>query len=345
MVKVIPFPSYTKNIDELERIYKQALKEIVARLQAVDPKDYVSQELYQSQIQQLSYLLNELNNKSRSWVEGTIKDAFESSLAVQMVSLGQASTLLEAKGKLQFSLMSRQRMEAIISDTFGDVLQATTYMDNKLKQHVRDIQANAIRLSIAQQQGSVDIAQRLKKDLIEAGLSKSLQDTSWVGITDAGGNRWDLTTYVKMVAKTKIQQTQIEGARIMALENNTDLAIISSHGAKDSCSHFENMLISLEGRTKGYPTLAEVKGSGLIFHPNCQHSVHVIGDVQALPQSLKDQADKAQKSAEYAMANAKEIKAQDNQRRYQDKKEKLQRIKQQRVAQLKKAREKRAQQR
>jgi hypothetical protein len=190
---------------------------------------------------------------------------------------------------------------------------------------------------------SVTSAKDLKEAMKEKGFSETLVEENWKGIIDSAGRRWDLTTYTRMVAKTKLQQVQIEGAKMTARENDSDLAIISSHGAKDACRFFEGMIISLEGRTRGYKTLEELRNSNLIFHPNCQHSVHPIGDVQALPEKVKQKSSDAERSADKALEDPKATAREENAQRYQREKQRLEDIKQKRLDALKKAREARKQ--
>lgn len=315
--RVPPTPTYNREVKELERIYKKALSRIARQLRNVEPDDLIRQELYESQIRQLTHLLQELNEETFKWVQTTLTEVFITAEAGALVSLGQAKTIEEAKGMVGFSQLSRQRLEAIISDTFEDILQATTHMDKTMKQLIREVQAEVIRVAVAQQRASRDIADELRTELTKKGFSRRLTEENWKGIIDASGRRWDLTTYTSMVARTKIQQTQIEGVRQMVLEHNeNDLAIISSHNAEDACRHFENMIISLDGLTKGFPTLAEVRASGLIFHPNCQHTVHAIPDLEMLPDNLLKDAEKARKSGLDAIKRKDEIKKQDNRERY-----------------------------
>jgi hypothetical protein len=334
-----PIPTYTREVDKLEKTYRKALTKIVKQLEKVDPQDLLHQSIYESQIQQLAFLIRELNGEAQKWIEETLTDAFQYSQASAMVTMGLAGSLVEAKGKHTFSLMSQQRLEAIISDTFTDVLKAHSIMEESMKQLVRDVQAEVLRTNVAMQRGTVTSAKDMRSALLKEGFSKSLVEESWKGITDAGGKRWDLTTYTKMVARTKLQQTQLEGATQMALENESDLAVISSHGAKDACRSYEGVIVSLTGRTWGYMTLAEARGSGLIFHPNCQHSVHPIGDIEALPKKVKDKADRQQVKAVYANENAEQMKREDNARRYREQKEERERLKEQRRKALEKARE------
>ncbi|MGG3561660.1 phage minor capsid protein [Neobacillus rhizosphaerae] len=316
-----PTPEYERDIKKLEAHYKKALKEVTKLLVKLDPKDTLRASLYNSLLRQITFIIDELNNKSREWLETTLTEAYEQGIANSLVSMGIAKDILQAKGSQEFSLISRNRVEAMIADTFRDVLKATTFMENTLKRRVRELQAEVLRQNTILQRGTVTSAKGMKQRLLAEGFLKSLVEENWKGIIDASGRRWDLTTYTSMVARTKLQQAHIEGVTQTALENGSDLAVISSHGAKDACRNFEGLIISLTGRTKGYRTLAELRNSGLIFHPNCQHSVHAIGDINAFPQSLKQKHGEKESQADFALKNAKEIKSKDNARRYKQKKD------------------------
>jgi hypothetical protein len=337
-----PTPEYDRDLAKLEKHYTKALKELTKLLANLDPADTLRAELYNSLFRQISFIITELNEQSQEWIETTLTEAYETSIANSLVTMGIAKDLVEAKGSQEFSLISRARVEAMIADTFRDVLKATTFMEDSLKDRLREIQAEVLRQNVALQRGTVTSAKDLKSRLIAEGFSPTLAEDKWKGIVDAGGKRWDLTTYTRMLARTKLQQAQLEGATQTALENDSDLAVISSHGARDACKNFEGLIISLSGRTRGYRTLAELRNSGLIFHPNCQHSVHPIGDIDAFPQKLKDKAKKAERSANTAMKDPKAIKREDNKRRYLEKKEKLQKAKDARRKNLETARQKKA---
>lgn len=336
-MNIPPIPTYDRELADFEKVYKSALVKIIKQLENVKPEDLLARQIYEAQIRQIVFIINDLNVEARAWIETTMTDSFEYAQASALVTMGLATSLVEAKGELQHSLMSRNRIEAMIADTFTDVLKAHSKMEESLKQMVRDVQAQVLQDNVAMQRGTVTSAKDIRAELLRQGFSPTLIEENWKGIVDARGNRWDLTTYSKMVARTKLQQAQLEGARVQARENENDLAIISSHGAKDACSNFEGMIISLEGKTKGYKTLAEVRASGLIFHPNCQHTVHPIGDVKVLPEKVLYKSSQAERKADDALSRPEEIKQQDNARRYKQNKERKEKIKEQRRKALEKA--------
>ncbi|MFP5303468.1 hypothetical protein R2R70_20030, partial [Cobetia sp. SIMBA_158] len=81
---------------------------------------------------------------------------------------------------------------------------------------------------------------------------------------------------------TKLNQAHVEGVRVGGLERGIDTAIISTHNAEDECKNFEGMIISLNGLTEGLLTYQELYNSNLIFHPNCQHKLHLV-KIENLP--------------------------------------------------------------
>lgn len=85
-----------------------------------------------------------------------------------------------------------------------------------------------------------------------------------------------------MVVNAKMQEAYHEAIRESAITRNRDLAQISDNGATDSCASFENMVISMTGATKGYPTYDQLKATGMIFHPNCRHTCRPLRDFSLL---------------------------------------------------------------
>jgi len=130
-----------------------------------------------------------------------------------------------------------------------------------------------------------DEAKRLsdiQEKLEEKGLAKRIQKEAFVAKTDAAGRNLKLANQTRTTLISSIHESYLNGMQEEATRLNMDLAIISSHGAKDECSLWEGVVISMNGETKGYPTLEDAKKSKQIFHPNCQHSVHSIRSLDML---------------------------------------------------------------
>lgn len=176
----------------------------------------------------------------------------------------------------------RSHVERLFNDTFGDILLATQNTEENIKKVVRDAVADVTQYHNLMARGYKDQAEDLLERLTKQGLTKRIVEDGFVGIVDKAGRRWDLETYSKMVVQTKTNQSFRRGLEFEAMEQGFDLAVISSHGAKDACSNWEGVVVSLSGRSKDYPYIRDVEATNEIFHPNCKHSLHGIRDIDQL---------------------------------------------------------------
>lgn len=70
-----------------------------------------------------------------------------------------------------------------------------------------------------------------------------------------------------------------------------DLVKVSTHlGACSKCAPFQGKILSITGKTKGYPTLQEALNHGL-FHVGCRHAMGLYIDldkeIEELEKELK----------------------------------------------------------
>ena len=192
--------------------------------------------------------------------------------------VSQADTLkLITEGKAQ-----KKMMQALMSDTFGDILLATHNTEDSIKKVVREAVRDVTQYKGLLDSGYKEQADLLKDKLTKQGLSKSIVKDGFVGVTDRANRKWDLNTYSNMVVKTKTNQAFRQGLMYEAEEQGNDLAVISSHGATDKCKSWEGVVVSLTGKTRGYPALSEVIATNEIFHPNCEHSLHGLRELNQL---------------------------------------------------------------
>lgn len=91
------------------------------------------------------------------------------------------------------------------------------------------------------------------------------------------------STYAEMLARTLTAQIYRDAAKSGIMETfgeYGDLVEILGRSKVDcgECKPFEGQILSLEGKTKGYTTIAEAREKGL-FHPNCIHSFAITDNV------------------------------------------------------------------
>jgi hypothetical protein len=81
-----------------------------------------------------------------------------------------------------------------------------------------------------------------------------------------------MRAYTEMHARTVCMQAHLEGTANRLVEQGHDLVKVSTHrGACELCQPWQGKILSITGKTEGYPTLEEAKEAGL-FHPNCRHA-------------------------------------------------------------------------
>lgn len=290
----IPQIVYNKELERLVKLYQRSysiiVKELIRLLETDSWHILVAQEA--SLVRQLSLILAELDADAAPIIEALLRDSHVKGQAQALLSLGDAKTLSEATRGVSMSMFAKQSVEKILEDTFEDVLALTNRTNKRIKQTIRDVAGEVMRKNAIQQIGYDTTRKEMMEKLIKKGFSKNIKK-GFVGVTDSAGRRWQLDRYVNMLVKTKMQQAYSEGVRTESIERGTDLAVISQHGAKDACRHFEGMVISMTGATKGLYTYDELRRSNKIFHPNCKHTITPLRDLSLLPPKLREEHEKA----------------------------------------------------
>lgn len=283
----IPTPDYSPSAKRLEEEYKKAYKEILEQLVGMSNIS-PDEDVYQRQaslLRQIEVLLAGLNDFNRQWCEEEVKKAFAEGQAYAILSSGGATTLAEAMAGVQFSMLAQNTVEAMVSDTMNDLLQATNNTDRRIKQMVRQTVGNVIRQRTIQGYGRNTIRNDITKQLTKKFLEEKAKNDAFVGIVDRAGRRWKVNRYADMISRTKLNQAHVEGVRTEGINRGIDTAVISTHNAEDECNKFEGMIISLNGLTEGLLTYQELYDTNLIFHPNCQHKVHLV-KLELLPKAV-----------------------------------------------------------
>jgi len=100
--------------------------------------------------------------------------------------------------------------------------------------------------------------------------------------TDKGGRRWSYKRWSQQTTRSYQDQSRRNGFLETANFADEDLAVIIDHpDESDSCRPYENQKISMFGKTKGYPTYAELQGNpDHIFTPTCRHQLRLLSPTE-----------------------------------------------------------------
>src|SRR5699024_3484652 len=271
-MREIPEIQHDKDIKRLLKYYKRSYALIVHNLINVLDNPEVSEIIVKQEAslaRQLQLILKQNDEIILPETEKIIRKAFTEGQAQAMFSLGDARTLSEATKGVGMSMLARKSVDAMIQDTFEDVLAITERTDKRIKKTVRKIAGESMRLNAIQQLGYDTTRKEIISKLLKEGFSKNITK-NFKGITDSAGRKWKLDSYVNMLVKTKMQQSYIEGIKTESIERGTDLALISSHNATDDCNKYEGIVISLTGSTEGFLVYEDLRETNEIFHPHCK---------------------------------------------------------------------------
>ena len=121
---------------------------------------------------------------------------------------------------------------------------------------------------------------REQKNLIREKWEDSVKGLGEAVFVDSGGHEWDARDYFTMNVRTNAMRVYNDVLAGSIIEDGSDLAQISRHGDPHCklCFPWEGRIVSITGKTKGYPTYEDAREAGC-FHPNCTHTLQTVNEV------------------------------------------------------------------
>ena len=90
--------------------------------------------------------MGQLDQDTQRWVQDTVTRAFHNGQAGAIYAIGEATSLTEAASLASFSLLARHTVESLVNDTYNDLLIATQNTEKKIKQLVRSVVSDTMRV-------------------------------------------------------------------------------------------------------------------------------------------------------------------------------------------------------
>jgi hypothetical protein len=246
-------------INRLIRFYEQAEREILDRINRALLRGNQTEYLAAMK-KNVEAILQQLREGNRTWCTEAIPRVYSQGLY-------SADAMLKDVGasvKAGFGAIHQQAAQVLAENAyqrFEDVVQVIGRQVNDI---YRELALENVRGTVVGYDTWKQTARRFMEQLAERGVT---------GFKDRSGRMWRMTTYTEMVARTTIQEAHTQGTLNRLSEQGHDLIIVSRHrGACPLCTPWEGKILSISGKTKGYPTFEEAKANGLM-HPNCRHVV------------------------------------------------------------------------
>jgi hypothetical protein len=242
----------------LIQLYNDAEVEILREINRAQMKGKNVQYL-QTMLRNVRAILEDLRNGSRQWCEEAIPDVYSK-------AMDAVNTALKAEGLpviAGFGAIHQQAVHVLAESAYNRFDDVTQFIGRRVDDIYRQMALQAVRGSVVGYDTWKLSADKYTEKLAEQGIT---------GFKDAKGRQWNMKTYAEMVARTTTMEAHLEGTRNRLLENGKDLVKVSTHDHPcPKCQEWQGKVLSLSGKTDGYPTLDEAKADGL-FHPNCKHA-------------------------------------------------------------------------
>ncbi len=193
----------------------------------------------------------------------------------ELAAKAATSDASEMKGvEVEYSKSRAEAVCRLVSPAQGDSLAAvlTDRMAQSLVNALRSATVAALRQNAVEGGTLRDMGRDILSRWNAAASERPV-------FTDSSGRAWDTGRYVQMNARTNAMRVYNDCLADALARTGDDLARVSRGGDPtcDGCFPWEGVILSLTGKTKGFPTYEQARASGC-FHPNCTHTLDPVDE-------------------------------------------------------------------
>jgi hypothetical protein len=245
-----------KKVKLLSGIYLRSKEKIIASLLQAEVFTILEKKRI---LKELDEHLKSLTNKSDTWFARNLKGAYkEGSYDVMdyLKQLGVKSVIYTQEDWDTISQLVESSQKFTHEAISGIKRNTSRVLDDLTIKRIQQIMAeDAV--------GTISL-QEIKGDLLDYLRKKGVK------IRDSAGRNWELDSYAEMMARTDLMNSYNQGVANQILHRGGDLAQIDSYAGCvcDICTKWEGKVVSITGKTIGYPKLDDAYAEGM-FHPNC----------------------------------------------------------------------------
>ena len=253
--------------ERLIKFYAEAEREILDRLNRALLRGNKTEYLAQMK-KNVEAILADLRTGNRAWCEEAIP-------RVYVKGATTADMMIKAKGQAViagFGAIHQQAAQVLADNAFQRFEDVVQVIGRQVNDIYRELALENVRGTVAGYDTWKETARRYREQLAERGVT---------GFKDRSGKMWNMRSYTEMVSRTTTMQAHLEGTANRLVEQGHDLVKVSTHrGACELCVPWQGKILSITGKTEGYPTLEEAKAAKL-FHPRCLHAYGLYIDLDA----------------------------------------------------------------
>jgi len=270
-MKEPPIPEFKHDVQTLLAFFEEAQQQTEQLLLTIATDDDFNHMRLLTVQKQYDAIIKKLQTAGIEWATPALSQSALEGVAEASYSLGLAPTYAEALAVASFSAVNEAMLAAKIADTQKDILTLTQNMERSTKAAIQ--QAYSTKLREQLMSGSNSYRQ------LKGNVTRELTKTLDAAIIDNAGRTWKTKDYVDMLVQTKMMHAHREASRNKALEEGTQYAKITMHGAKDACARWEGKIVKLDPDAPGdYPYIDDIPRRQL-FHNRCKHRalpIHIL---------------------------------------------------------------------
>jgi hypothetical protein len=203
--------------------------------------------------------LNRLEKKIYPLIKGDIKEHY-------ITSALEGTNILKRYGFVASGALDvndRFAIKALQSDTLNKFGEALKGAFNSARDVMTEGRKKKIEMIFVEGLEQRKTPKQLREEII------ALLEEDFFAIRDKSGKRWKLDVYSNMLTRTRMREATNMGMSNRLKREGKDLVQVSDHPSEcELCRPWEAKILSITGRTAGYPTVTDAEMAGL-FHPNC----------------------------------------------------------------------------
>jgi len=264
-------------INRLVKFYEQVEREILDRLNRALLRGNQTEYLEQMK-KNIEAILQQLREGNKTWCTEAIPRVYSQGLHRADAMLKDAGISTSAA----FGAIHQQAAQVLAENAFQRFEDVVQVIGRQVNDIYRELALENVRGTVVGYDTWKQTARRFREQLAERGVT---------GFKDRSGKMWNMRTYTEMVARTTTMEAHLQGTANRLVEQGHDLIKVSTHrGACEKCVPWQGKILSITGKTEGYPTLEEAKAAGL-FHPNCRHAYGLYIDLEKEIEELERELD------------------------------------------------------
>lgn len=276
-VGLIPEP---KDVRDLERIYAGFARRIRDEVFKINVADY--SEIKAMRIRKnIDWIVHQLNRAIMVWSRIAVKKSYTDSKRITQTQLAILGKNRDPNWDVKTHMNAIQRQIMITQEVLlranysikpsvaSFLYTAKIVSDGMAQVQEWDMRNEAMISQLLDSAVTEGMSRNKIKNLILEHFRKIIGAGDFISIN---GRNYNLKSYAKLVARTRLRKVQTDAVVNMAKEYDADLVEISDHGtdcASNICQQYEGQVYSLSGKTPGYAVLDEYPP----FHPNCEHNM------------------------------------------------------------------------